>query len=206
MSLLGGLDGTLSAVLRRAFASRLAPPSAAKALGVRHVRGLLLHGPPGTGKTLVARRLAELLRAKPPKLATAVGWVVASSEPDAADPLAAAGVTWNGEPSPAGSLFPLDEHLVSYSLTADLGTPPDATCYERLRHDRKRVIDAPCPLQPGLAVLTSLGSRGLSAAPLAAQVLTDQMLGTPPAVPRYLQRAISPARFAERALKRGEPL
>ena len=80
------------------------------------------------------------------------------------------------------------------------------TCYERLRHDRKRVIDAPCPLQPGLAVLTSLGSRGLSAAPLAAQVLTDQMLGTPPAVPRYLQRAISPARFAERALKRGEPL
>ena len=65
---LGGLDGTLSAVLRRAFASRLAPPSAAKALGVRHVRGLLLHGPPGTGKTLVARRLAELLRAKPPKL------------------------------------------------------------------------------------------------------------------------------------------
>lgn len=80
------------------------------------------------------------------------------------------------------------------------------TCYERLRHDRKRVIDTPCPLQPGLAVLTSLGSRGLSAAPLSAQVLIDQMLGTPPAVPRYLQRAISPARFAERALKRGEPL
>ena len=90
------------------------------------------------------------------------------------------------------------------------GMAPDLnafnTCYERLRHDRKRVIDAPCPLQPGLAVLTSLGSRGLSAAPLAAQVLIDQMLGTPPAVPRYLQRAISPARFAERALKRGEPL
>jgi tRNA 5-methylaminomethyl-2-thiouridine biosynthesis bifunctional protein len=90
------------------------------------------------------------------------------------------------------------------------GMAPDLnafnTCYERLRHDRKRVIDAPCPLQPGLAVLTSLGSRGLSAAPLAAQVLIDQMLGTPPAVPRYLQRAISPARFAERALKRGEAL
>ena len=55
-------------------------------------------------------------------------------------------------------------------------------------------------------MLTSLGSRGLSAAPLAAEVLADQLCGGPPAVPRYLQRAISPARFPERALKRGEPL
>ena len=79
-------------------------------------------------------------------------------------------------------------------------------CYERLRHDRKRLIDAPCPLEPGLAVLTSLGSRGLSAAPLAAEILADQLMGTVPAIPRYLQRAVSPARFAERALKRGQPL
>lgn len=78
--------------------------------------------------------------------------------------------------------------------------------YERLRHDRKRVIDAPSPVLPGLAVLTSLGSRGLSAAPLAAEVIADQLTGTLPAVPRYLQRALSPARFLERALKRGEPL
>ena len=78
--------------------------------------------------------------------------------------------------------------------------------YERLRHDRKRVIDAPSPMLPGLAVLTSLGSRGLSAAPLAAEMVADQLMGTLPAVPRYLQRALSPARFAERALKRGEPL
>ena len=78
--------------------------------------------------------------------------------------------------------------------------------YERLRHDRKRVIDAQSPVLPGLAVLTSLGSRGLSAAPLAAEMVADQLLGTLPAVPRYLQRALSPARFAERALKRGNPL
>ena len=78
--------------------------------------------------------------------------------------------------------------------------------YERLRHDRKRVIDAPSPMLPGLAVLTSLGSRGLSAAPLAAEMVADQLMGTLPAVPRYLQRALSPARFAERGLKRGEPL
>ena len=59
--------------------------------------------------------------------------------------------------------------------------------YERLRHDRKRVIDAPSPVLPGLAVLTSLGSRGLSAAPLAAEMVADQLMGTLPAVPRYLQ-------------------
>ena len=78
--------------------------------------------------------------------------------------------------------------------------------YERLRHDRKRIINAPSPALSGLAVLTSLGSRGLSAAPLAAEMVADQLMGTLPAVPRYLQRALSPARFAERALKRGEPL
>ena len=78
--------------------------------------------------------------------------------------------------------------------------------YDRIRHDRKQIIDAPAPVRPGLAVLTSLGSRGLSAAPLAAELLVDQLLGTLPPAPRYLQRAIAPARFAERALKRGTPL
>jgi tRNA 5-methylaminomethyl-2-thiouridine biosynthesis bifunctional protein len=78
--------------------------------------------------------------------------------------------------------------------------------YDRLRHDRKQLIDAPAPLHAGLGVLTSLGSRGLTAAPLAAEVLADQLLGGIPCVPRYLQRAISPARFAERALKRGQAL
>jgi tRNA 5-methylaminomethyl-2-thiouridine biosynthesis bifunctional protein len=78
--------------------------------------------------------------------------------------------------------------------------------YDQIRHDRKQIIDAPAPVRPGLAVLASLGSRGLSAAPLAAELLVDQLLGTLPPVPRYLQRAIAPARFAERALKRGTPL
>ena len=78
--------------------------------------------------------------------------------------------------------------------------------YKRLRHDSKQVIDAPSPTLPGLAVLTSLGSRGLSAAPLAAEMVADQLMGMLPPVPRYLQRALSPARFVERALKRGERL
>lgn len=39
-----------------------------QALGVSHVRGLLLHGPPGCGKTLLARELGRRLGARPPKL------------------------------------------------------------------------------------------------------------------------------------------
>ena len=97
-----------------------------------------------------------------------------------------------------------NDYLPVAGVVPDL--PAFNTQYDALRHDRKRPINAACPVLPGLAVVTSLGSRGLSAAPLAAEVLADQLCGGPPAVPRYLQRAISPARFAERALKRGEPL
>ena len=78
--------------------------------------------------------------------------------------------------------------------------------FAALQHDRKRIINAPAPLHRGLAVLTSLGSRGLTAAPLAAERLVDQLLGTPPCLPRYLERSIAPGRFAERALKRGQAL
>ena len=97
-----------------------------------------------------------------------------------------------------------NDYLPVAGVVPDL--PAFNAAYDRLRHDRKRLIDVPCPTLNGLGVLTSLGSRGLSAAPLAAEVLADQLLGGIPAVPRYLQRAIAPARFAERALKRGEPL
>jgi vesicle-fusing ATPase len=58
---IGGLDAELASLFRRAFASRATPPTLAAAMGVSHVKGLLLHGPPGTGKTLVARRLGALL-------------------------------------------------------------------------------------------------------------------------------------------------
>lgn len=65
---IGGLDGPVITLLRRALASRLLSPDMAKRLGVKHVRGILLYGPPGTGKTLVARQLAALLHAREPKL------------------------------------------------------------------------------------------------------------------------------------------
>lgn len=40
----GGLDGPFEQIFRRVFASRLAPKELVKEMGIRHVRGLLLHG------------------------------------------------------------------------------------------------------------------------------------------------------------------
>lgn len=37
-------------------------------MGIRHVKGLLLHGPPGTGKTLMARQIGKMLTAVEPKV------------------------------------------------------------------------------------------------------------------------------------------
>ena len=64
----GGLDAEFGTLFRRVFASRLAPPGVVRDLGVRHVRGVILEGPPGTGKTLLARQMASLLKARPPKV------------------------------------------------------------------------------------------------------------------------------------------
>ncbi|KAF6780493.1 hypothetical protein AHF37_00038 [Paragonimus kellicotti] len=55
---IGGLDKEFAAIFRRTFASRMFPPAIGKQLGLKHVRGMLLHGPPGTGKTLMARQIA----------------------------------------------------------------------------------------------------------------------------------------------------
>jgi vesicle-fusing ATPase len=63
---IGGLDREFSAIFRRAFASRIFPPSIVEKLGIQHVKGILLYGPPGTGKTLMARQIAKMLHAREP--------------------------------------------------------------------------------------------------------------------------------------------
>ncbi|KAK0540655.1 transport between ER and Golgi ATPase protein [Tilletia horrida] len=65
---IGGLDTEFSAIFRRAFASRIFPPSLVDKLGIQHVKGILLYGPPGTGKTLMARQIGKMLNAKEPKI------------------------------------------------------------------------------------------------------------------------------------------
>ncbi|EED36940.1 tRNA (5-aminomethyl-2-thiouridylate) methyltransferase [Luminiphilus syltensis NOR5-1B] len=88
-----------------------------------------------------------------------------------------------------------------------VGAVPDAPAFElgyaALQHNSRQVIAECPPLQPGLYLLTALGSRGLTYAPLAAELIASQIFGDPPPLPRYLQRAITPARFLFRAIKRG---
>ena len=61
----GGLQVQLDELFRRAFSSRLAANSGiATKIGIRHIKGVILHGPPGTGKTLIARKVGDLLNAK----------------------------------------------------------------------------------------------------------------------------------------------
>lgn len=65
---IGGLDKQFEAIFRRAFASRVFPPSIVQRLGIQHVKGLLLFGPPGTGKTLIARQIGKMLNGREPKV------------------------------------------------------------------------------------------------------------------------------------------
>lgn len=65
---IGGLDEEFSTIFRRAFASRIYPPSDIEKLGIKHVKGMLLYGPPGTGKTLIARQIGKMLNAREPKI------------------------------------------------------------------------------------------------------------------------------------------
>lgn len=65
---IGGLDDQFATLFRRAFASRIFPPSIIKQLGIQHVKGILLYGPPGTGKTLMARQIGKMLNTVEPKI------------------------------------------------------------------------------------------------------------------------------------------
>ncbi len=65
---IGGMDTEAEQIFRKAFNSRRYPPAILKRYGIKHCKGMLLYGPPGTGKTLIARKIADALKCRKPKL------------------------------------------------------------------------------------------------------------------------------------------
>jgi tRNA 5-methylaminomethyl-2-thiouridine biosynthesis bifunctional protein len=86
------------------------------------------------------------------------------------------------------------------------GPVPDAdallAAYAGLRRNAKRMIDARAPNLPGLYISSAHGSRGLTSAPLCAELIASQVCNEPLPLSSRLQRAVSPARFLVRDLAR----
>ncbi len=74
--------------------------------------------------------------------------------------------------------------------------------YAPLRKNARQFIASRGNYVPGLYVNTAHGSRGLTSAPLCAQVIAARICGEAPPLSRELLRALSPARFLVRDLSR----
>ena len=87
-----------------------------------------------------------------------------------------------------------------------VGPAPDmpllARRFASLARNARQPINAIAPCLEGLYLSVGHGSRGLTSTPLAAELLAAQICGEPRPLPFDLVRALSPARFAIRALKR----
>ena len=59
------------------------------------------------------------------------------------------------------------------------------------------------PVVPGVYVVGGLGARGLTLAPLLGECVAAEMFDEPRLLSRGALAAIDPARFLQRALKKG---
>jgi len=71
-----------------------------------------------------------------------------------------------------------------------------------LRNDATACVESLGSYLPNLFIHCGLGSRGLSYAPLAAEILAAEISGEIPSLERELRLAMHPARFLIRDLKR----
>lgn len=87
-----------------------------------------------------------------------------------------------------------------------IGPVPNRTLflenYAALRKNARQTIACTGEFVPGLFLSTGHGSRGLTSAPLAAEILASVISAEPVPLSRELYRAISPARFIIRDLRR----
>jgi Cdc6-like AAA superfamily ATPase len=65
---IGGLSEELGIIFQRAFSTRLVSDKVCKQLGIRHIKGIMLHGAPGCGKTLIAQELGKMVGCNEPKI------------------------------------------------------------------------------------------------------------------------------------------
>jgi tRNA 5-methylaminomethyl-2-thiouridine biosynthesis bifunctional protein len=77
--------------------------------------------------------------------------------------------------------------------------------YAPLRFDARRIIAERADFRRGLYLSLGHGSRGMSSAPLCAELIAAHASGEPSPLPRQLMRALSPARFTLRRIIRGTP-
>ena len=77
--------------------------------------------------------------------------------------------------------------------------------FAKLRDDKSwRFVDVPSPVYPRLFVNVGHGSKGLITAPLSAELICSQLLGTPAPLDKALTDRLNPARFIVRSLTRAQ--
>jgi len=105
-------------------------------------------------------------------------------------------------PVPTVLTLPLRDHIPMVGAVADYAVT--LATYQDLPQQRQQgteIISA--PVHPDLFMLGALGSRGLSSAPLAAEILASQIFAEPLPLDSETLAALNPNRLWVRKLLKG---